>query len=572
MQFKKPLFLFYFLISSYFIQAQINYQDIQFISPVDFPILLSGNYGELRSTHFHAGIDIKTGGVIGKKVYAVEDGYISRIRVSASSYGKTLYINHPNGFTTVYAHLDDFKDEISKHVKDIQYTQREFEINDFPNKEQFIVKKGDVIGFSGNTGSSSGPHIHFEIRKTSNQVPINPLLFQFDIKDHIAPVFYHLAIYPLDKNSFINNKNLKQLYRLIKTKDAYHLADTGKIFLSGNFGFGVEIYDYLDQSRNRCGIYTLDASINNEHLYRHTIDAIPFAEAGYIKSHMDYEEKLKSKLSVQKLFIDPNNDLGIYDSVVNRGIINVNRDTLLHIKIKAKDVYENESLLSFEVHGKESEISIFQLDTLPANLMSWNKSNTYIDDAIKVEIPERALYQSLNFEYSSTPSELYYSDIHHVHNMYTPLHRKISVSIKTKNLTSDLKSKAFIAQLLEDNKISAIGGEVINGYIVAETNSFGDYAVLVDTIPPSLELINKNIQKRTDGQIQFTIKDELSGIKSFNGFIDNNWALFEYDMKNDLLFYTLDEQKIQKNSEHELELFVIDNNDNVTTFYTNFYW
>lgn len=572
MQFKKLVFLFYILLTFQLANSQIDYKNIEFISPIDYQILLSGNYGELRSSHFHAGIDIKTGGVTGKSIYAVEEGYIARIKVSANSYGKTLYINHPNGLTTVYAHLDNFNDKLSKYVKNIQYKNREFEINHFPDRDELKVKKGELIGFSGNTGSSNGPHLHFEIRKTDGQVPLNPLLFNFDIEDTISPVFYNLIIYPLDKYSYINQKNEKRLFSLKKINGNYQIADTNQIILSGNFGMGIEIYDYLNNSRNRCGVYTLDAKINNSLIYHHTIDGISFSETGYIKSHMDYEENLKSKLSVQKLFIDPNNDLNIYDTIVDKGIINLNSDTTLNITITANDVYGNQSILEFDIKGEKNIYVPISLDSIPQNMMSWNRSNTFINSDIKIELPKNALYHSINFEYAKTNSAEYYSEIHHIHNIYTPIHKAYSLSIKTKELSDELKDKALIVQLLEDQEISPIGGEVINGYIVAETKSFGDYAVLVDTIAPEVTVKKKDSQIISNDRIKFIIKDDLSGIKSFNGFIDNNWALFEYDMKNDLLFYILDPDKIQKNSEHELELFVVDNNNNVSTFYTTFYW
>ena len=195
MQYKKLSLLFSLLLLSYLLFGQINYKNIDFLSPVDFPIYLSGNFGEIRSAHFHSGIDIKTQGVSGKKIHAVEDGYISRIKVSVNSYGKTLYINHPNGYTTVYGHLSKFNLKIDKLVKDIQYQNNEYEINYFPKKGELKVNKGDIIAYSGNTGSSEGPHLHLEVRETNNQIPVNPLLFNFDVKDNIPPVFYSLKIF-----------------------------------------------------------------------------------------------------------------------------------------------------------------------------------------------------------------------------------------------------------------------------------------------------------------------------------------------------------------------------------------
>ncbi len=573
MQFKKPLILFYILLMFQTVQSQNQYKDVDFISPVDFNILLSGSYGELRSTHFHAGIDIKTGGIIGKNIYTVTDGYVSRIKVSANGYGKTLYINHPNGLTTVYAHLHKFNDKIEKIVKDIQYAEREFEINYFPKPDDIVVKKGEVIGLSGNSGSSLGPHLHFEVRETDSQIPLNPLSFRFHIKDNIPPVFYNLIIYPLDNYSFINNSNEKKILKLKKVNGKYQLQDSIKLILSGNFGLGVEIYDYLNNTRNRCGISTLKFFLNDKLIIDERFNYISFLDAAYVKSHMDYEEKIKSKKSIHKLFIEPNNKLNIYKDNINRGIFNINTDSLFKIKIIATDSYNNLSELNLDFVGNKPEILSTIPDTLPEFIMAWNKSNTFIDEEIKIEIPEGALYNSINFEYSKTKtSNGYYSDIHHVQNVFTPIHKRYSLSIKTKNLSDELKEKAFIAYIDEENEINYIGGEMINNYIVSEPNGFGDFVVLVDTVSPEVTIKNNGENIIFNNKISFEIKDELSGIKTYNGFIDNNWALFEYDAKNDLLYYIIDDQKIEKNTEHELELFVVDNNDNVSTYYTNFYW
>lgn len=573
MQFKKPLILFYILLFFLTAHSQNQYEDIDFIPPVGFNILLSGSYGELRSTHFHAGIDIKTGGVIGKKVYSVYDGYVSRIKISANGYGKTLYINHSNGLTTVYAHLNKFNNKIGKIVKEIQYTEREFEINYFPKPNEIKVKKGEIIGLTGNSGSSLGPHLHFEIRETDSQIPLNPLFFNFDIKDNISPVFYSLIIYPLDNYSFINNSNKKTIIPLTKSDDKYQLKDTSKLILSGNFGLGIEIYDYLNGTRNKCGIHNLKFLLNNELIINETINHISFSDAGYVKSHMDYEEKIKSKKSIHKLFIDPNNKLNIYSEVKNRGIFNINEDSIYKVKIIASDSYNNTSELNFTFIGEKPQKLLTISDSLPEYIMTWNKSNTFTDDEIKIVIPEGALYNSLDFEYSKTETTNgYYSNIHHIQNVYTPIHSRYTLSIKTKNLSDELKEKAFVAYIDEENEINSIGGEMINDYIVSEPNGFGDFVVLVDTVSPQIILKDNKEKIVSNNRISFEIIDELSGIKTYNGFIDNNWALFEYDAKNDLLYYILDEQRIEKNTEHELELFVIDNNNNVSTYYTNFYW
>ncbi|MBU8891933.1 MAG: M23 family metallopeptidase [Bacteroidales bacterium] len=573
MQYKKLSLLFYSLLFTSLTYSQIKYENIYFSSPIDFPIYLSGNFGEIRLAHFHAGIDIKTQGVIGKRIYAVEEGYISRIKVSVNSYGKTIYVNHPNGYTTVYGHLSKFNSKIDKLVKDIQYQNNEFEVNYFPDKNDLPVKKGEIIGFSGNTGSSEGPHLHFEVRETIDQIPINPLLFNFDIKDNIAPVLYSLVIYPLNENSKINNSKKIAHLKLEKKNGYYSLVDTNHIYLSGKIGFGIEMYDYLNNSKNRCGIYTLSVFVDSLLIYNHSIDKFSFYETGYVKSHIDYAEKTKSKKTIQKTFIAPNNNLSIYKSIQDRGIYVFSNDTTYDIKLVATDVSGNKSELIFNATGQLNDGTIPVVNVpLDGEFMNWDTENIFEDDEIRIIIPERSLFDTLYFKYSkSKPMRKAYSNIHHVHNKYTPLNKSYSLSIKTIDLRDELTDKVFIAELVEDDEINPIGGEVINGHIVCEAKTFGDFIVLADTISPEIKPLT-DFNNLSDKKIKFLITDDLSGIKSFNGYIDNNWALFEYDQKNDLLFYILDSDRIEQKIEHELELFVIDNNDNILTFYKTFYW
>ena len=570
MQFKKSGLIIYLIATSFLVNSQTNIEKATFISPVDIPIYLSGNFGEIRSTHFHAGIDIKTQGVIGKKIYSVEKGYISRIKVSANSYGKTIYIHHPNGYTTVYGHLSKFTPKIDQYIKDIQYQNKEFEINHFPDSDVFNIQKGDLIGYSGNTGSSLGPHLHFEVRKTDYQIPLNPLQFNFDVKDTKPPALYNLFIYPLGHGSHINHNGNRKDLELRNNGDYYVLKDTNQITLGGEIGFGIEMYDFLNGSRNRCGIHTLSLYVDSTLIYEHVIDQFSFYEGSLVKGHIDYQEKISTKKTIQKMFVAPNNNLSIYKTYINRGIFEVEPGKYYHMRLIAKDVHGNRSKLRFKAKGSEKETSP---DTSFENsvLMKWENDNRFEKDEIVVQIPKKALFDTLHFKYSkSEPGFEAYSSLHRIHNRYTPLIKPYTVTIETKNLPNELKKKAFIAEIYED-EINPIGGTVLNGHMVGESKSFGEFVVLVDTVPPEIELFT-NVTETELSRIEFKVLDELTGIKSFNGYIDNKWALFEYDQKNDLLFYIMDDDRIEKGIEHELELFVIDDMNNISTFYTTFQW
>jgi hypothetical protein len=573
MQLKKILLLFCISITSTTLYCQLKPNNTpSFQSPVDFPIYLAGNFGEIRAEHFHAGIDIKTQGVEGKKIYSVDDGYISRIKITANGYGKTIYIDHQNGYTSVYGHLSTFTPKINSIIKDLQYQNKKFEIDYFPKANEISVKKGNLIALSGNTGQSSGPHLHFEIRDSRNQNPLNPLLFNFPVSDNIAPVFYGFKIYPTTKKSLINGIHQPGFYNLIRENGEYRIVDTIK--LSGKFYFGYEIYDFLNESKNRCGIYTLSVLINNQEVYYHQIDNISFSEMGYVKSHIDYSEKMRTKKTVQTTYIAPNNNLSIYKKYTNQGIFDFCSDSIFNVQLIATDVYGNKSSITFIAKGP-TEINCQSDDSLEnTTAFDWKVENRFSNEDIQLIFPEKTFFDTLSFTYSTAdPMENSYSLVHKIHNKYTPLLKSYSASIKTINLPNELTEKALIVQMNGNGKKIAYGGEYINGFITTSLKEFGDYYVVVDTLAPLTTPIlkEKNII-HPDSTIRFTIKDDLSGIKTYNGYIDNNWALFEYDPKNDLLFYTLDGQRLNKNNDHELELFVIDQKGNISTYYTTFYW
>jgi len=258
------LFIIQFLISIGFSQTLEQYPKDYFRSPLDIPLLLSGNFGELRNNHFHSGLDIKTQGVEGQKVYAVADGFVSRIRIMPIGYGKIIYITHPNGYTSAYAHLQQFKGELAKEVKRYQYANETFEMDYYPPDTLLKVKKGDVVALSGNSGSSGGPHLHFEIRETVSEYAVNPLLFGFDIKDDVKPVIKSISVFPLNDTSYVNNRNATQEFGIIGSNGNYQLSNNVIITAYGQIGVGINTYDQQSGASNQNGVYSIMLFDNNE--------------------------------------------------------------------------------------------------------------------------------------------------------------------------------------------------------------------------------------------------------------------------------------------------------------------
>ncbi len=556
-------------------QAIISAQTkTDFRSPLDIPLYLSGNFGELRSDHFHSGIDIKTQGTTGQKVYSIEDGYVSRIKVQGGGYGYALYITHPNGYTSVYGHLSKYNVKIGAYTRKIQYSRESFEVDLYLKPDVLLVKKGEIIALSGNSGSSAGPHLHFEIRKTANQHPANVLLYKFPVTDDIAPQFTQLLIYPRGEDAQIRQGYKQIAFDVEKKDNKYTIANAKDVLVFGQIGFGVEVYDYLNGSRNRCGIYTLELKIDGERYFLTEMGEFSFSESRYINAHIDYEYKKEKQHSVQRLYKLPHNELSIYKQVSGDGLINIRDTAVHHVSILATDAYGNRSELEFSIKGAGVKQNMAIKTEKYDQLLPYNAAGSFADKDIKMSFPAYTFYEDVPFIYARTAGlPETESDIFHVHSPLTPIHKRIELSIKPFDDLSKYQDKLCMVSINDDNEIRCVGGKYENGYVTTELRSFGKYAVAIDTLAPTIKALNiesgKNVS--TQKSIRFLVKDELSGISSYKAYIDNEWILMQFDPKNNLLFYTFDDERISLQKNHELELYVEDSKGNTSFYHTNFF-
>lgn len=545
-----------------------------FHPPVNIPIFLSGNFGEIRSDHFHSGIDIKTQGTVGHPVFSVEKGYVSRIKVQANGYGNSIYVTHPNGYTSVYGHLDGYRDDIAAYVKKVQYKRESFSVDLYLEPGVFQLDRGEFLAYSGNTGGSSGPHLHFEIRTASNQHPTNVLKYNFDIEDRRAPKFLSLFIYPLDQQGQVNGSRDKFSSSLVIDNGVYTIPWTTKLSASGKLGISVEVFDYLNGASNRCGVYSLEYYQDDQLVYRHLMDEFAFSETRYINAHIDYEERVRNGTKAHRLHRLPNDKLRIYDALENNGELLINEERNYKMRIVAKDVAGNQSELTFTVSGNLVQQSENQAPD-PGVILRAKESNTFNQDPVTLFFPKNTLYRDMEFKFEKSPSSHgSLSNFYHIGSEETPVHLPYTLSIKTELSTPEFRDKLLIVNLNDDNEISSAGGEFSNGKVTTSLRSFGKYAIGIDTIAPEIKPQGGEINGDLTGResIKFIITDELSDIDTYNGFIDNKWVLFEYDLKNDILFYLIDKERIELNTEHELELYVTDSKGNANLYQAKFTW
>lgn len=560
------------LLFALFSWINTNAQKGYYTNPVKIPILLSGNFAELRNNHFHSGIDIKTQGVTGIPVHSAADGFVSRIVVSPTGYGKALYINHPNGTTTVYGHLKNFSKDIGKYVVENQYKKKSFKVDLQIPPEKFHVIKDEIIAKSGNSGSSGGPHLHFEIRDTKSEKPLNPLKYNFDVTDNTPPKILTLLIVPLSDTSHINYETKRRRYSIVFYDGKYHIKNNPVIPVSGDIGFAIETNDYLDGSWNKCGIYSLQLTVDDELFFSHQLDQFSFDETRYINSFIDYETYINLKKRFQKTWVDVGNKLSTYNFLKGNGSFKASGTGVHQIRIQLKDTYGNTSILEFKIEGKYKKVKkapeIF-VDEFKYNQTNWFKTND-----IQLEIPEGALYKNLNFNYETMPvAQGYFSEIHLIHKNTVPLHKSIDIKIKTKNLPRELEPKVLLVNIDDKTrKFWAAGGNFEEGWITSKVKVFGHFAVKTDTIPPTIKplSIKANNTLTESTRIRFKISDDLAGIEKIEGFLDGKWALFEYDAKKNLITHKFDKERFEFNKNHHLILTVSDYKGNQTIYEATF--
>jgi len=550
--------------------AQPRLDTLGWRSPVDIPIYLAGNFAELRADHFHGGIDIKTQGKEGFKLYAVKDGYISRIKITPGGYGKAIYVTHPDGYTSVYGHMQDYNIQIDRYVKQAQYKQKNYSVDLFPDKDELVVKKGDVLGLSGNTGGSGGPHLHFEIRETSTSRPLNGLLLGYDIDDTIAPKMFFLYAYPQNYQSAVNGSRTHKVFSLNNAGTRYKIKNSDTLLINGEVGFGLKVSEFLNNSANRCGVYELDLWVDGELYMQQVYDKFSFAESRYINSLMDYEASEELNRKLYKLYRDPNSQLSIYKKDIDRGLVSGEPGQVKKVLIEAKDVKGNTSKLEFYLRFKNKiNRELPEYD----KIIAWQNDFTLDTAGFKMEMSAKSLYDTLFMTFAIDKQRLpgTFSDSYILHNRTVPVHKSFDISVPCDQIDSSLYNKVMLARVVNKNFIPA-GGYYVNGKVEGKVSNLGKYVVVVDTTAPKITPLDGLSAKHdltTVSELRFKIDDNFSGIKDYKATINGNWVLFEWDPKNRLITYKKDEY-MPKDGLCDFELVVTDNRGNQSVFKKEF--
>ena len=537
----------------------------QLRKPMDIPVLLSGNFGELRSNHFHSGIDFKTQGVEGKPIHSVQDGYVSRISVSPWGYGNGLYITHPDGTTTVYGHLQKFSQKITAYLKEKQYEQESFNVNLSLTPDELPVKEGELVALSGNTGSSGGPHLHFEVRDTETEEPMDPIEYYKDlIKDTQAPKIQGIMVYSMPGKGVVNGSRRKLELKPVTAKNGKQTL-TGKIEAWGEIGLAVKGYDYMDNTSNIYGIKDITLTADSQVIFHSNLDRFAFDESRYLNSFTDFEEWKEHRSFYIKSFVDPGNRLRFIESL-NRGILTIDEPRTYHLTYQLADAFGNTTRLSIQIEGKEQPIP--EVDTENTELFHWWSDNRFGAKGIRLTIPKGNLYDDLYFRYSVKEDSAALGATHILHNKPVAFHKSAKLSLRLQTDTLENKQQYGIVRL-QNGRRSWTGGVYRNGWVDADIKEMGSYTLGQDLVPPTITPLNPAtwVSKQA---IALRLSDNLSGVQTYRGEIDGQYVLFEMNSKS-VITYHFDKERLAR-GKHTLKLFVTDACGNQSTYTYPFTW
>ena len=542
----------------------MSYPQDYFSAPIDINLILSGSFAELRTNHFHSGLDIKTQGKEGFQTYASAAGYVSRIKISRYGYGKALYIKHPNGYTTVYAHLKKFSAAIEAYVKKRQYQKETFEIELFPKAGTLKVLDKQLIAYTGNTGGSGGPHLHFEIRDPQER-PINPLMFGFDVKDTTPPVIYGLFGYPISENSHVGGDTKRVEIRIIKQKDGTYKSEP--IIAYGEIGFGIISMDRQDLASNKNGVNNIQTSFNGQKSLEVNLNRFSFDETKHLNRYIDYEFLYNNKKRIQKLFIEKNNPLSVMNAFTNEGALKIENDIYSIYKVFVSDFKGNQSELNIPIRGVYQKLSDPINRDAKLQHVSATKETVLQKDNVSIQILKNTFYEDVDllFEVSNDTLKL--------HTALIPLQKSITINFDISKYKKEDKTRLFIGSVSRyGNKLYYSPTKKRGNTLSTRTKYLGSYSLGIDSENPEIRAINfKNKSWISNHKyLKVKINDKVSGIKNYRATLNERWILMEYDTKTQLLTYDFEDQTITE-TENNFKIIVTDNVGNSSTFESIFY-
>lgn len=530
----------------------------EFSSPFDFRLLLSGNFGELRSNHFHAGVDFKTQGVVGKPIKCVADGYICRAKVQSGGYGCALYVMHDNGYMTVYGHLDRFPDIVAERIREKQYKDETFEVDLEFLPSEFRVLRGEVLAYAGNTGYSFGPHLHFEVRDSTGNELYDPMLFYREVlSDTRPPRAMAIAVYPCRGKGVVEGGDASKVYKV----NGQAVPDT--IVAWGSVGFGVKALDYMDDTHNKYGVYRLELFVDGVELFRSEFSNFSFDENRLINAWVDYERYINGGEWFQKLFVPGSNPLRVLTTAPGKGWLDVDEERFYNVECRMSDYHGNSSACRVVVKGERAAVNDTSVFT---HVMYREAVNSIEFMGMRLFVPKGELFEDafLNVRLVEKGA---LSGRYDLGGTSYPLWHGGTLSLRVDDAGGVDPSRLYMRRITRKGSVPLVG-EYSGGWLTAKVNILGCYEVAVDTVPPRVKPVKEGYWMR-NSRIVFAVADGETSIKSFRGTIDGNFVLFEYSSKNSRLTLDLKKENVGRGN-HVLKVEVTDACGNVSVFEKNF--
>lgn len=529
--------------------------------PLNIPLLLSGNFGELRNNHFHSGIDIKTQGRIGLPVFSVDDGYVSRIVVSPWGFGRAVYVTHPaSGLTTVYGHLDSFSPKIDKTVRKMQYEREQFSIDTEFKPDELPVKRGEEIGKSGNAGSSGGPHLHLDVRDMATGEALDPLTyFRRHITDNAAPEVRALALYPVKGYGAVDGSD----------RPAVHTpAEIGKPYSAwGRVIPAIKAYDRMSGTHNIYGIKHMTLKVDGKTVYNRTIDRFSFDNTRAIHTLVDNDGVVNHGSWMMWTLVPPSAPLDGMVTSSDGGVIDINEERDYKCEWILADEYGNTRRVPFTIQGRISDIAEV---TPTGDRLDYKGRNTYSGDGIKVDFPAGTFYSDIDFAVDKSASAEYLTPIYHVGARAVPLSGSYSLTVDLPDDTIEDESKYLMVRI-NGKRVSRVDSRYEDGRVIGTPSALGNFAVTTDTKAPKI-LPEAPARWSKTGVIKVKISDNLSGISTYRGEIDGKFALFELDGKTGRLSFRMDASRWTRGTKHDLVITVTDACGNSARHESKFTW
>ena len=560
MRTKNLFHVFVMLCAMMPLKAQVT--EPQFGVPFDFPLLLSGNFGELRSNHFHGGLDFKTQGVTGKPLMAIADGYISKVTVTPGGYGNALYITHDNGYTSVHGHLDRFLPEIARRVREKQYAEQSFVVTLEFGPEEFRVCQGETVAYAGNTGYSFGPHLHMEIRTTDTNEPVDPLPFYKDkIVDNIAPRATHIMVYGDEEKGRVRSTAPSQKGVVEKDeKIIFNIQSSNTCSLTawGRIGVAISANDYMDGTTNNYGVRYVRLYVDDRLVSHSDVDRFSFSEDRLINSWTDYAEQRSTGRWYMRSAIAEHNDLRMLHAGSDRGWVTIDEERDYHLRYELEDLYGNTATYRFVIRGERMAIPQWMPNYFYR--LEASRANRFYANGFELWIPEEELFEDVELDYEVSPSSVDHTDMYQLTERRVPLRRSAELTLPVSPKPGVDVSKLYVARV-EGNRRAYVGGEYKFGRITANITELATYTVCADMIAPKIVPVNNAAWKR-QGSVVLRIADGETGIRSYRGRIDGRWVLFKYSSKTARLTCDLKAEGIGP-GRHEVEVEVTDLRGNV---------